>query len=269
MPRRLARRRWRALVLASSVVLLGACRVDSTVTVDIAKDGSGTIALTLVADADIVKDAPDLATDLRLDDLTAAGWVATGPQPTDAGGLRLVLTHPFTSPAEATALLAQLNGTDGPIRELVVRQDRSFALVATGMTGHIDLSGGLASFADDDVIAKIGGEPYRATLDSRDIEPGDTFAITLVATAPGVLIQSDGESVPAENGTSSVTWHAGSAATASQSVPITLKAALRDGRARRAGRLEQFAPWAIAAWLVFVVGVVLPALALRRRRRPS
>ncbi|MGD9701918.1 MAG: hypothetical protein AB7Q42_24370 [Acidimicrobiia bacterium] len=271
MPRRRDPRSWRALALIAALVALGACRVDATVAVTVAEDGSGSIALTVTADADVVRDAPDLANDLRLDDLQEAGWTADGPTATDTGGLQLELSHPFASPEEATALLGQLSGDGGPLDGFRVEQHRSFARLTTELSGAVAFEDGLAALADDDVIEQIGGAPYLATLADREIPVGDAFGLRLVVTTPGDVVQTDGTASPTTGGESTLEWQVdlvGSAATEAGQ-PVTLRTALVDDDARRARRLERFAPWALAAWSVFMVGVVVPAVALRRRRRRS
>ena len=103
MPRRAVRLLLGVLV----AVLLASCRVDATVELVIGPDGTGTLTVTAVADAEVVQQAPGLADDLRFDDAVAAGWSVDGPAATEDGGLRVVLTHPVTSAAEATNLLQQ------------------------------------------------------------------------------------------------------------------------------------------------------------------
>ena len=62
----------RALIVIS-VMLLSACRVDTTIEMKMHSDGSGEITLTAIADADVVAKAPGLAEDLRFDDAETAG----------------------------------------------------------------------------------------------------------------------------------------------------------------------------------------------------
>ncbi|HEY5875287.1 MAG TPA: hypothetical protein VIT64_08305 [Ilumatobacteraceae bacterium] len=271
MPRRRAARRWRALARIGALVALGACRVDATVAVTVTEDGSGSIEVTVIADADVVEAAPDLADDLRLDDLQQAGWIVEGPTAVEGGGLQLVLSHPFASTEEATALLGQLSGDDGLLAGFELEQQRSFARVSTDLSGSLTFEEGLAELADDDIVEQIGGAPYLATLADRGIPVEDAFGLRLVVTAPGEVVATDGTASPSTGSESTVTWEAnlvGAAATEAGQ-PVTLRTALVDEDAKRARRLERFAPWALAAWVVFMVFVVVPVVALRRRRRAS
>lgn len=268
MPRSRLSRCWRALAPVAALVVLSSCRVDATVDIDLREDGSGSVEVTIVADAEVVAAAPGLAEDVRLDDLTASGWVADGPAPTDDGGLRLVLTHPFDTPAEATAVLAQLSDQGGPFRDLIVDQARSFARLTSSVTGTISLAEGLSSFADAEVVELIGGEPYAETLAERGIPLAEAFGLRLTVTAPGGLVETTG-TLEAEDGFTTASWMAdlvGPAATP-EGIPVVLRTVESDRRADWASRLEGFAPWAAAAWGAFMVGVVVPIVALRRRRR--
>ena len=95
----------RAIVLLVAALTLTACKVEAGVTVTMEPDGSGTIALTVTADKDVVDQAPGLAEDLRFDDATAAGWVASTPAATTCAGCHLsshktktrvvILSRPF------------------------------------------------------------------------------------------------------------------------------------------------------------------------------
>ena len=274
MPRRRVARWTRACGVAVAVVALVSCRVDATVDVTIDENGAGTIEVTVVTDAEVVQDAPDLAEDLRSDDIAAAGWTTDGPQPTESGGLQIVLTHEFSTPEEATALLDQLSGPDGPFVDLEIVQTRSFARVDTGVDGSILLANGTATFADADVVGLVGGDPYLTTLQERGIPLEDALGLRLAVTAPGDLVETDGEATPPVDGTATVTWTAdivGEAASAPGQT-VSMQTALVDDEARRASRIEDFAPWALAAWVVLIVGVVIPVVALfrrRRRRRPT
>src|SRR5512142_2431548 len=109
-------RRLRLLALAFALAVLAGCRLDVGVDVAMQPDGSGVVTVTARADHDLVAAAPSALADLRLDDIRAAGWTVADPASGADGSVTLTLTKPFRSPAEATAVLAELNGPDGPLR---------------------------------------------------------------------------------------------------------------------------------------------------------
>lgn len=164
MPRRLL-----VPLLVLLAVLVSACRVDTTVSVALAEDGSGEVRVTTVLDDPAVARLPDLDDDgvsgaadlvalVRVDDLESAGW-SVG-EPAEAGdGLALTVSRPFGTPEEADAILAELTGPDGALRDLHVTRSASFGRTELGFSGTADLSGGLEAFGDEGLAAALDGEP--------------------------------------------------------------------------------------------------------------
>ena len=181
-------RRAPALLLAAFA--LAACRVDTTVNVSVRPDGSGTITVTAVADAELVKKTPGLAADLRFDDVAAAGWQIDGPTATDAGGLRVAVSHTFSTTDEATALLTSLNGNDGPLHAVSLARTARHGKVTTRLTGTLRVANGLDAFADPQVLAAIGGSPYATDLAAANLRPTDVLTFTLTADLPGDPVTS-------------------------------------------------------------------------------
>ncbi len=189
----------RALIVIA-VMLLSACRVDTTIDVSMHSDGSGEIKLTAVADADVVAKAPGLAEDLRFDDATAAGWTVTGPTEASGGGLQVVLTHDFANPEEATALLQSINGSGGPLHNVVLGRTISDSGTTITMTGSLRIDG-LAAFADPEVLAAIGATPYAEEIAAAGQGPTQAVGVTYRVSMPGKINTATGT---VESG--SVSW---------------------------------------------------------------
>lgn len=190
--------RARLLIITLSVVLLTACRVDTNIDVAMVENGSGVITITAVADAELVARAPGLADDLRLDDVVAAGWVVEGPAATADGGLSLVLKHAFDTPEEATALLASVNGPDGPLLDVTLARKVFEREVELSMTGFAGATAGLASFADPDLLASVGATPWAAELAESGVPPADALALTVSADLEGEMTSTAG--TPGDDG---------------------------------------------------------------------
>ncbi len=178
----------RTALAVCALLALGACKVDVTVDVQVAADGSGTVTLTAIADAEVVAQAPGLAEDLRFDDAVAAGWTVDGPTATDDGGLRVVLTHPFATVAEATALLQSINGVSGPLQSITITQSDTDTQLTTFLTGSLRVDGQLQAFADSDLLGAIGGSPYEQTIRDLGLAPTDAVSFTLKADLPGKAV---------------------------------------------------------------------------------
>src|SRR5829696_6093571 len=127
--------RRRVLLVVVAILVLAGCRLDVGVDIAMQADGSGTVAVTATADAALVAAAPSAFADLRLDDVRQAGWTVSDPAKGTDGSLVVTLTKPFRTPAEATTILAELNGPDGPLRNLAVGLEQSFAVVSSSLTG--------------------------------------------------------------------------------------------------------------------------------------
>jgi hypothetical protein len=179
------------LLGAIAVVALAACKVDATVDVTIGADGTGSVAVTAVADAEIVQQAPGLAGDLRFDDAKAAGWTVDGPTPTPDGGLRVVLTHPVTSAADATNVLNSLGPPFVAMKLDRVVTDGGDGATTT-LSGQLALSGGFDAFADTDLTAAIGGSPYAAQITASGATPATALSVTLRATLAGSVQDTNG-----------------------------------------------------------------------------
>src|ERR687898_3547397 len=71
----------RLLVVVVVCVLLAGCKVDTTLTIDVHDDGSGSVRVRVALDADAVQNAQAgggmLEDRVRLGDLQAAGWTVT------------------------------------------------------------------------------------------------------------------------------------------------------------------------------------------------
>ncbi len=194
----------RHILIASTlgaVIILSACRVDVVIHLDVNANGSGIITLTATADKDIVTAEPTIATDLRLDDILAAGWKAQKPKPTKDGGLQLVLSHTFPNAATANALLAQVSGPKGPLHDLLITRSGKDTNTTWALAGRLEVTGGLESFVDDKTLGLLGGAPYAAEVKRSGLDLGDAVAITFEAVLPGKILAT---TASVSNG--SLTW---------------------------------------------------------------
>ncbi len=180
----------RALIVIV-VMLLTACRVDTTVDISMRADGSGQITVTAVADADVVNQAPGLAEDLRFDDAVTAGWIVDGPTDAADGGMQVELTHDFANPEEATALLQSINGSGGPLHGVVLSRTVAEGRTSVSLIGSLRIDG-LAAFADPDVLSAIGATPYAEAVAAASVSPSQAIGVTVRATIPGKVNSATG-----------------------------------------------------------------------------
>lgn len=251
----------RALAFVVAALALSACRVDTTVSLTVAADGSGSVAVTVVADADVVAQAPGLADDLRLEDAVAAGWVVDGPTPTEAGGLTLTITHTFATVEEAAALLGSIGGAGGPFHELALTRTDDGSLVTTSLAGTLRVDGGLNAFADPDVLAAVGGTPYADDVTAAGLTPADAVTFTFTAQFPGAPVAAAGT----EAGPNPRTWTVPIDATAADLTFSTTSTRGGDGGGVW-GTVATVALVALVVWCVLAVAFIAFVAVARRRK---
>ncbi len=256
----------RVLALLLVAFTLAACKVDTTVDVAVKPDGSGTITLTAVADAELVQKAPGLAEDLRFDDVTAAGWTVDGPTATDDGGLKVVVSHPFATVEEATALLQSLNGPDGPLHDVAIGRTVTDEAITTTLTGNVRVANGLDAFADPDVLAAIGGSPYADDLAAASLRPADVMTFTFSADLPGDVVTPSSGSAS----TPTLTWTVPLDGTTAD---LATTSVLAQGSSSSVwGTVSNIVLFVLIAWVVLAVGFIAFVAKARRdraRRRPA
>ena len=133
-----------------------ACQVTVATDVDARADGSGVIRAGVGLDREARAQVPDLAAQLQVDDLRRAGWRIVGPR-READGLTWVrASHPFSTPAGAQRVIAQLTGPGGPFRGFALTHSGSRFRSRVRFTGTVDLGTGLAAFADAELERRLG-----------------------------------------------------------------------------------------------------------------
>lgn len=249
-----------AVVIA--VVVLASCRVQSHIALSVKPNGSGTVTVTVEADQDAVGKTSGLLADLRTEDLTKAGWDVSEPKNGAMGkktGLTLVLTRSFRTPSEATAILAQVNGENGPLHNAVIERSGKDASSTWTLTGRLEVKGGLEAFADAGTNTLLGGAPYKNELAASGQDLGDAVGLTFSALLPGDIQATTGK----HPDTATITWDVpldGSAidlATSTKNVDVASSVS-RVGRVILKGL--------IVLWLVAMALLFLLVMNARNRR---
>ena len=121
------RRVWGLMLV--SLVLLAGCKVDAHVDITLRADGSGTILVRVVLDADAVqrltKQTP-LDSAVPLDDLRDAGWRISAWKRDSSGGATITLARSFANEEELARRLADLAGPSGALRDPRITRTRGW-----------------------------------------------------------------------------------------------------------------------------------------------
>lgn len=172
--------------------LLSSCRVDGTVQLQVNRNGSGEVIVTVVADRAVVAAEPGVLTDFRSQDLIAAGWSITGPETLDNGSAQVIVRKSFRNPEEATNILSQINGPKGPLKNVVISRAGKDTNSTWTLTGQVDIDGGLEAFVDDNTLALLGGAPYAATVAANAGDLGDAVGVNFEVMLPGDIRETTG-----------------------------------------------------------------------------
>jgi hypothetical protein len=251
----------RLAALLAVVLVLTGCRLDVAVRVDVAKDGSGTVTVTATADQELLTRAPSVLGELQLGDARSAGWTVRGPTRTTPGGAVVVLTKRFSTPGQATAILAEINGARGPLHGMTVTQEHAFARVETSVRGTIRVDGGVAALSDDALAKLLSPAGMAAALGTGSTPLDQTFGFTFSALAPGSVTSTNGAAVPG----GAVTWKA--SVRDGRVTPVAAAFEQRDTAAERARTVETWTTRGIVIWVVvFALIALVTVLVLRRRR---
>ncbi|MCZ7528145.1 MAG: hypothetical protein M5U14_18305 [Acidimicrobiia bacterium] len=150
------------MALVALAVLLAGCRVDALVTVDVRDDGGGTVGVEVALDPAAVQavEAGGGAIDerVRLDDLRAAGWDVSEWERSFDGSATVRLSKGFADSEELGELVEELNGPDGPLRDLSLTRERSVLRTDYRLEGEVDLSALAAGVASDpELVEQLTG----------------------------------------------------------------------------------------------------------------
>ncbi len=241
--------------MALGVLVLAGCRVDVAVDLTVGADGTGEVVVTATSDAEVVERAPGLAEDLRFDDAAAAGWTVEGPTPTDDGGLSVTLRHPVTSAAEATNLLASLGP---PFSDVRVERTTVDDETTVTLSGRLNLANGFESFADSDLLAASGGQPFADELDG--VTPAESMSVVLRADLPGEVEETTGQRSDGQ-----LQWDAPLDGTSVDLATTTVQRPASGGSWARP--LSVLVLVLLLGWLVAAGAFMVSVARVRRRRR--
>ena len=179
----------RVLLIVISALVLTACRLDVEVDVAIAPDGTGTVTVHAVADAELAAKVPGLVDDLRFDDAIAAGWTIDGPTTDDTGEVEITLTHTVASPQE---LANVLNSIGPPFTSMAAARTTVEDQTSNAIDGVLTLPNGFESFADADLVAAAGGLPFNDEFSASATTPAESMSVTFRVALPGELVSTTG-----------------------------------------------------------------------------
>ncbi len=198
------------LVVLGAVVCLTACRVDTVVDLRVDPSGTGLVTVTLIADAETVARVPELAADLRLQDVRDAGWTVEGPTLRGDGGVEVGAWKRFVSASQLPEVLAEIAGAGVLFSDVQLTQSGTFARQRYDFGVTVNPSPPLETFSDDALAAVLDGNHFGrplgdllASVESPREALGLTFSLTLPEsddTFDASMGSSDGQTLVGADG---------------------------------------------------------------------
>jgi hypothetical protein len=231
------------LLAVAAALLLTACRVDTTVGIDLHRDGSGRVRVHVAFDEDARRRVP--VSSIRLDDLQGAGWRVSR----DAASI--TIDKPFARAADLGPTLRELTGSGTLLGNVSARRTTGFFRTGYSMRVDIDLRPlAVGVLNDPDLQARlrlVGIDPAALEL-KLDAPVRPAVAVQLVVALPGGGVRT--WAVPAGNhvearATSSVpngarvAWMFAAIALAGLALVLLAASWLLPGRRPRRGRGER------------------------------
>jgi hypothetical protein len=239
-------------------VVLAACRLDTTVTLQVEPNGSGEVAVVATANAAMVQAVPDLRESLAFGDLKDAGWSVSEIGETEDGGLQVRVSRDFNNPEQATVLLNSLSGQFGPFKNMTLARSGKDTDSRWDLTGILEVNGGLNAFADPALLKLVGGAPFESRLTSSGADIGQVLGMNFVANLPGELVSTTG--ISNDQG---VQWLVSFDGSTQDVATVTQNTAVASTVAR------VFSPilmWLLVAWLI-AMAILSAAVAYYRIRK--
>ncbi len=231
-----------ATLLIVAAMLLGACRVETTVGVELHRDGSGRVRVHLAFDQDALRRVP--VSSVKLDDLRAAGWQVT----TDATSI--TMEKPFARPQDLAPTVHELTGSSGLVGAVSATRTRTFSRtnfvvhidadlrpLAVGVVNDRDLANRLRLVGLDPTVLELKLDaPLRQAVDMRLVLALPDGRVKTWSVAPGGHVEARATSSVPNPGR--LAWLFAAIALAGAAVLLLVTSWFLPGRRRRRGADE-------------------------------
>ena len=181
------------LLLLIVTFLVAACKVESSVVVNVEDDGTGNVGVSVELDSSASALVGDLEKQLRTEDLLSSGWKVSLPENLKEESKTVVLaTKDFTSVDSIISVLEEIAGPS-VFSEVSLLSEKSFAKKVWTIEGKIDLSKGLSLLSDSALDQVLGGDLFGRTLEDLSFlsgceaicDPADSFLMNFSVSLPG------------------------------------------------------------------------------------
>jgi hypothetical protein len=178
-------------VLLLVALLVGGCRVDTTVDIAVS-DGGGEVTARFRLDREAVAILGGaVAGGAQTSDLEQAGWEISPAEDRPDGGTEIQIRKAFSRASDLGVVMSELAGPEGPLRGFRLDRDRSFLKARYRVRGTADLGPGGAA-----VTGFANSPDLPGRLRDAGIDPGrvaevlagraaDGFGLSVAVDLPG------------------------------------------------------------------------------------
>lgn len=178
--------------LAFAFLLVG-CRTDAKVELNLHRDGSGEVNVTVTLDEQALEAAEvggkKIEDTVVLDDLKDSGWKVGDWQRSSDGGASVTASIAFENPGDFAAVMKNLSGESGPLQDFRVSAKPGWLTSKNGVSGTIDFRKPQSGLADDEkTISALGAAYEDFEPDAVDDELSsqlENLKIRVIAKVPG------------------------------------------------------------------------------------
>ena len=168
------------------LVLLGGCRVDTTVEARVHESG-GTVTARFVLDREAVAILGGAVGEgAQTSDLSRAGWEISPVEPVEGGGARAEVSKDFHRPGDLGVVIGELAGPRGPLRGFKLERRRSFGKATYRMQGSADLGPGVSA-----ATGFANAPDLKARLRDAGVDPGRVEELLAGRAADGFHFRLD------------------------------------------------------------------------------
>lgn len=174
------------LFLVPLLVVLGGCRVDTTVEARVHESG-GTVTARFSLDREAVAILGGAVGEgAQTSDLSQAGWEISPVQPVEGGGARVAVSKDFHRPEDLGVLIGELSGPRGPLQRFRLERRRSFGKATYRVQGTADLGPGAAA-----ATGFANAPDLEARLRDAGVDPGRVAELLAGRAADGFHFRLD------------------------------------------------------------------------------
>ena len=181
------------LLLFTFLFLIAACKVESSVSVNVEDDGTGSVEVSVGLDNEASRLIGDLEKQLRTEDLVSSGWkVSLSEGQEEKTKIVVSASKNFTNVDSLVSVLEEIAGPT-VFSEISLVSEKSFAKKLWIIEGKINLSDGLALFSDPALDEVLGGKFFGRNLEDLSFlsgcdaicDPADSFLMNFSVSLPG------------------------------------------------------------------------------------